>query len=980
MPRVGTSVPGYFVAAAILGLACAHETRAQSIVTIAGGGTGDGRPGTSVGLNSPNGVAVDGMGNSFIADREHHLVRRVDARTGIVTTVAGNGSSSFSGDGGPATTAGLYSPRAVAVDGTGNVFIAESGNHRVRRVEVGTGIITTFVGNGAFGFSGDGGPATAAELNAPSGVAVDAAGNVLVADTNNMRVRRVDARTLVIATVAGNGSISFSGDGGPATAAGLGYFNGVAVDATGNIFIADTDLRRVRRVDARTGIIVTIAGNGSSFFGGDGGPATAAQLGYPWGVALDVSGNVLIADATNHRVRRVDARTGIITTAAGNGSHGLTGDGGPATAAALNYPLGVAVDATGNIFIADTDNGCVRRVDARTGIVTTLAGTGSNGFAGDGGPATSVALNGISDVAVDATGNVFFAEGGFRVRRVDAGTKIITTAAGNGSRGFSGDGGPATAAAVGARAVAVDGMGNLVIGDSGNDRIRRVDVRTGIITTIAGGGPYDFLGDGGPATAAGLYSPWGVAVDARDNVFIADYYHERIRRVDARTGIITTLAGNGSSGFSGDGGLATSAALSAPWGVDVSGTEDVLFADTRNNRIRRVDARTGIIRTVAGGGVQNPPGGFSGDGGPATAAGLLGPYGVAVDGDGNFYIAETAGSRIRRVNAGTGIITTLAGDGSRGFNGDGGPATAARLNQPGGVAVDGGRSVFIADSNSNRIRAVYACRDRLGAFDSSYPNDGSAAVVGGLALSWSDADSAFRYDVLVDTEFPPKKVLQKDVTGQGVQLSGLEPGRDLLLADPRQGGSVLPGPSNGRRGIKRFTTTTPCASPLTTALQIPSVSGTTATLAFSPVPGAASYDIYLGAGGVAPLVASGLTTNTYTATGLQPGTTYRWRVAAHAACNPDLVSSSPESTFAVPGSCRSPSAVRGHGSSAGSRWSRFFFRPELASRIRRLVLRRLSRDGLRPSALRLGSHGDGSPRLSRPRQELLPAGRGSRFL
>jgi streptogramin lyase len=292
-------------------------------------------------LRNPTGVAVDAAGNVLIADLSNSRIRSVDAVTGVITTVAGNGNFDFSGDGGPATAASLGSPSGVAVDAAGNLLIAQS-NARIRRDAAVPGVITPVAGNGAGGFSGDGGPATAASFSSPLGVAVDAAGNVLIADQSNSRIRRVDAVTGVITTVAGNGTFGFSGDGGPATAASLSNPVGVAVDAAGNVLIADPNNFRIRRVDAVTGVITTVAGSGTFGFSGDGGPATAANLSGPFGVAVDAAGNVLIADRSNQRIRRVDAVTGVITTAAGNGASGFSGDGGPATAASLSCPLAVA--------------------------------------------------------------------------------------------------------------------------------------------------------------------------------------------------------------------------------------------------------------------------------------------------------------------------------------------------------------------------------------------------------------------------------------------------------------------------------------------------------------------------------------------------------------------------------------------------------------------------------------------------------------
>ncbi len=332
------------------------------ISTVAGGDVGDGGPATNATLRTPYGVAVDTSGNLFIADANNNRIRKVNA-SGTITTVAGDGAQGFSGDGGPATNARLYFPSGVAVDTSGNLFIADTSNHRVRKVNA-SGTITTVAGNGTSGFSGDGGPATNARLYFPSGVAVDTSGNLFIADANNYRIRKVNASG-TITTVAGNGTSGDSGDGGPATNASLTGPLGVAVDTAGNLFIADVDWgnHRVRKVNA-SGTITRVAGAGGNCVGcGDGGPATSGNLQYPNGVAVDTSGNLFIADTGNNRVRRVDA-SGTITTVAGNGAEGFSGDGGPATSASLKYPYGVAVDTSGTLFIADIGNNRIRKVAA----------------------------------------------------------------------------------------------------------------------------------------------------------------------------------------------------------------------------------------------------------------------------------------------------------------------------------------------------------------------------------------------------------------------------------------------------------------------------------------------------------------------------------------------------------------------------------------------------------------------------------------
>ena len=528
---------------------------------------------------------MDSNGNVYIADRSNHRIRRVGP-DGVITTFAGTGDGGFSGDDGPATQAQLDSPPRVAVDANGNVYIADVRNNRIRRVDP-EGVITTFAGTGVPGFSGDGGPAAEAELNTPQGMAVDADGNVYIADSVNQRIRRVGPDG-VITTFAGTGDNGFFGDDGPATEAQLSTPFGVALDSDGNVYIVDVGNHRIRVVGT-DGVIATFAGFGS--FSGDGGPAAEAHLSFPRGVALDSDGNVYISDLSNRRIRRVDPE-GVITTFAGTGVSGFIGDGGPATQAELTIPVGLALDADGNVYIADVGSHQIRRVDPG-GVITTFAGReGDRGFSGDGGPATEAQLNSPRGVAVDAEGNVYIADAGNnRVRRVDP-EGIITTFAGTGGLGFSDDGVLAVEAQLAfPRGVAVDDEGNVYIADTTNRRIRRVNLE-GVITTFAGTGERGFSGDGGPAAQAELNSPQGVALDADGNVYIADVGNQRIRRVGPG-GVITTFAGTGEAGFSGDGGPAAEAQLTGAQGVAVDAEGNVYIVDTGNHRIRRVEAAEG---------------------------------------------------------------------------------------------------------------------------------------------------------------------------------------------------------------------------------------------------------------------------------------------------------------------------------------------------------------------------------------------------
>ncbi len=321
-------------------------------------------------IDEPTAVVPDGAGGFYIACLNDSRVFRV-AANGTLSTIAGVGTTGFSGDGGPSTAAQLYYPYGVAMDPAGNLYIADWRNNRIRKVTV-AGVISTLAGSGAQGFGGDGGPATTAQLNYPTSVVGDAAGNLYIADTGNYRIRKVTPAG-IISTIAGNGTSGFSGDGGPATSAQLGSLpGGVAVDAAGNLYIADN--QRIRKITP-AGAISTVVGTGIAGFSGDGGPAAVAQLNSPRNVAADAIGTLYIADAGNYRIRKVTA-AGVISTIAGTGTGGFSGDGGPATSSRLNSPSGVAVDAAGNVYIADTDNSRIRMITT-SGVITTVAGNGT---------------------------------------------------------------------------------------------------------------------------------------------------------------------------------------------------------------------------------------------------------------------------------------------------------------------------------------------------------------------------------------------------------------------------------------------------------------------------------------------------------------------------------------------------------------------------------------------------------------------------
>ncbi len=644
----------------------------------------DGALATTQAVVSPGAIASDGTGGFYVVSLPKHQVYRVNS-AGVISLVAGYGSLGFSGDGGPAIYAQVR-PNGIAVDATGNLFIADGLNNRIRKVDT-SGVITTVVGNGTSAFAGDGGPATAASLNDPTSVAVDAAGNLFIVDLGNRRVREVTGAG-IISTVAGNGSTSFSGDGGQATLAGLDP-NGVAVDGFGNLLISERFNSRIRKV-IPVGTISTVAGTGTNGYNGDGIPANTAQINLPEGVAVDAGGIVYIADHGNSRVRKV-ALDGTISTIAGSGTPGFSGDGALATLASLKGPNAIAVDGAGNLYIADGDglflaDGSNNRVRLVTtdGLINTVAGDGTTGSIGDGGPAVQASLANPSGVTVDGAGNLFIADlSNYRIRKVTPGGGI-STVAGSGLIGYNGDGILATAAALNfAAATAVDGAGNLYIADLGNARVRKV-TPGGVISTVAGNGTTGFGGDGGQAIFAALNQPSGVAVDGSGNLFIADFGNHRVRKVTP-AGVISTVT----------------AAATGPSGLAFDGSGNLYIADSTNSRIRKLTPG-GVTSTVVAGSFSS---GFSGDGGPATSATLSGPVGIAVDADGNLFIADRNNNRIRKVTP-DGIINTIAGNGINAFSGDGGLATSASLAVPIAVAVDVAGNLYIADMADSRIRKV----------------------------------------------------------------------------------------------------------------------------------------------------------------------------------------------------------------------------------------------------------------------------------
>jgi uncharacterized protein (TIGR03437 family) len=623
-----------------------------------------------------------------------------------IETVAG---SSLNGDGGPALLAQIGSVQGVAVDRWGNCYLSDTDNHRVRKVDA-SGVITTVAGSGTAGFSGDGGPATAAQLNLPYGLAADAAGYLYIADLGNSRVRRV-APDGTISTYAGGGNPSGAGEGGLAVDAALRTPRNLALDAAGNLYVSEFEGHRVRKITP-DGRIATVAGTGVAGFGGDGGPAASAQLAYPAGLALDRAGSLYVADSQNQRVRKV-APDGAISTAAGGGTAPLItpvaaevdasgtlfisdnggirscGIAGTCTSLSGTQAAGdLAMDQAGNLYAADGTQ--VRKIDPR-GQVQTVAGDAYLHAIGDGAPATVAQLFQPAAVSLDSTGNLYIADSGTeRVRQVLP-SGVIQTIAGTGiAAAGTGD----LHAPMG---VAVNAAGDLTIADTANHRIRKVSA--GATVTIAGTGTAGAGPEGLAPGETPLNSPRGVCVDRAGTLFIVDTGNHRVLQI-APGGTVRTAAGNGSPGYAGDGGPARLAQLNQPSACTLDAAGNLFIADTANHCIRQVTA-SGAISTIAGAGQA----GAGGDEGPATAAALNAPRGVAVDESGSVYIADTANHRIRQVTP-DGVIHTIAGQDAAGFTGDGGPALQAQLHSPGGLALDGLGNLYVADTGNNRVRRL----------------------------------------------------------------------------------------------------------------------------------------------------------------------------------------------------------------------------------------------------------------------------------
>lgn len=735
-----------------------NATAKPVITTVVGNGVagdnGDGLAPQETSLYLPQDVTIGPDGNLYFPDWNNHKIKRVI--NGVVETVAGTGELGAANDG-YAKDVQFNHPTNVEFDNQGHMLIAAWHNSLVKRLDLTTGFAVTIAGTGARSFGGDEGPGPQALLDLPSSVAFDpATGNILISDQANFRIRLLEPSG-TIHTICGDGQAEYFGDGMPASAARLSSPKGqsappagrITLKPNGEIVIADTGNHVIRVIDG-AGIIHTVAGTGVAGYSGDGGPATAAQLNTPSDVAIGPDGSIYVADTMNHVVRRIGP-DGIITTIAGTGVRGFAGDGGPAVEAQLDRPYGLTVGPDGTVYVADTHNHRIRRITAALpddfveppagnndvqiipctgtpGSICTFLGTGQKGRNGDGLDRLETILYWPLDMEFLPNGRVVFLDWNNHLVRellADGTVKTImgTDFVGDGPRDLS------DLTAAGADPLTVDlnhptdiqalPNGDILIVAWHNHKLRTIDGANGRVRVLAGAGAA-FAGDGGVAKDARLNQPRSAVLTPGGDLFIVDQRNQRIRVIydfaaNRENAIVGTVVGTGVKGFNGDGaGLATQLSFQAGGNPEPSGgiTYDpvgnaLYISDSGNNLIRRVqflseDFLQSTVTTIAGNGTA----GYSGDGGPATAAQLNNPQDLELGPDGNLYFCDTNNNVVRRVNLSTGVIETIVGTGAEGYAGDGGPAVQAQLNRPFGLAFDANGELYVSDTFNSRIRKV----------------------------------------------------------------------------------------------------------------------------------------------------------------------------------------------------------------------------------------------------------------------------------
>jgi sugar lactone lactonase YvrE len=731
---------------------------------------GNGCPATQAVLNAPAGIRFF-KGNLYIADAGDNEIRVVNGVTGIITNFAGTGAKGLiTAPGKPATSTPVSGPTDIVFDPSGDAFIPTgAGFPYVIRVDAVTSNVTIIAGTGVATSTGDGGLATSATVETMVGIALDPQGNVYFSATTPQNVRKVNISTGIISTYVGTSQLStsgFAGDGGPSNMAKLNSPQRIAIDASGNLYIADQLNHRIRMVTAPAagqtyGIINTIVGTGTPSDSPNGTLSINENLNNPRDVDMTPAGDLLIADGFNRRIKIVAPPVNFAGTALGStssanvsvrvndtltvGSYAvgsssktftsaaptgtLNGTSTPCIAGttlaantictvALKFSPQIAgeqgaplqfIDASNNIYTLPLEGlGNAPAATVLPGVINPIAGTGTAGNIGNNTPAISAQLNSPVGVAFDSLGNCFFTDSANNEVREISATGVITTVAGTGAAGSSGDGGLATVATLNnPTGITVDGAGNIYISDTNNNRIRVV--RSGVISPLAGTGvtcsqaTTPTCGDGGPSALAQLTSPTGLFLTASGVLYIADTGDNSIRTVGIRSTAMSTVAGTSTAGYSGDSGASATAQFSAPSAVAVDSNGNIYVADTGNNAIRVI--HNGTIDTYAG----SKTAGFSN--GPAATAFFNAPSGLAVDAAGTLYVADKSNNAIRRIA--NGQVDTVAGTTTAGLTGNGGNSLLATFSAPQGIGLDNNGNLVVADTANSILRSVAVASSQL---------------------------------------------------------------------------------------------------------------------------------------------------------------------------------------------------------------------------------------------------------------------------
>jgi len=627
-------------------------------------------------LNNPTGTAVDVSNTVYVADFNNHVIRKITPK-GMVSTLAGSGTAGFKD--GPGASAQFNHPTGLTVDRAGNVYVADFGNQRIRKITP-EGVVTTLAGDGIAGNTN--GTGAGARFNGPAGIAIDGNRNLYVADEFNRLIRKITPEG-VVSTWAGDGKFGYVDGRGVQAEFSNPEF--IVSDAPGNLYLTDGLHNKIRKID-RHAVVTTLAGTG--YPGMVDGPAATALFHLPTGISVDMDGtNVYVSDEFNQRIRKIGP-DGKVSTIAGFGT-GLTPGGymdGPGINANFQNPQGLSVDAFGVLYVADYYNNRIRKISTE-GFVSTLAGTGSAGYTD--GPGMTVRFGWPMDITIDRSGNLYVLDEGNHLIRKITPKGIVSILAGSGLPGTI-DGPGVFAQFNQPYGITVDSSGNLYVAETINEKIRKI-TPDGTVSTFAGTG--DFGSVDGPALSATFWTPIGLTVDHNQNVYVGDLYNNRVRKI-TQSGIVSTLAGGSTHGYAD--GTGTAALFYWTNGVAADPAGNIYVVDQLNARIRKITPAA-VVSTLAGG----PTVGFVDGTGAAARFNL--PHHIATDAAGNVYVSDFGNHAIRKITP-SGVVSTLAGNGTAGYAD--GMGSAAMFNDPGGLVVDAAGNIYVVDGANRRIRKI----------------------------------------------------------------------------------------------------------------------------------------------------------------------------------------------------------------------------------------------------------------------------------